>query len=180
MNQLDSLQHIPQTTDQPPQQSLFGDPAEAPRTRKKKQPQSRKPSTSTKNYVLDTNVILHDPTCIQRFADNHIWIPVDVLSELDKFKNEQSERGANARAAHRELTRIFSKPDISVTEGAPTNGGGTVRIAVNDPTLKNKSSAGVTRFHHLFPDIGRVDHRILATVLLIQEFVNDVSRVPSV
>jgi len=169
MNQLDSHQHIPQTLEQSPQQSLFGEPENPARRAGKKQRQSRKNSDLGKNYVLDTNVLLHDPTCLQRFAENHIWIPVDVLSELDKFKNEQSERGANARAAHRELTRIFSQPDVSVTDGAPTNGGGTVRIAVNDPTVTRKSSADVTRFHHLFPDIGRVDHRILATVLLIQE-----------
>ena len=50
-----------------------------------------------KNYVLDTNVLLHDPHSVYRFADNHVWIPIDVLSELDNFKNEQTERGANAR-----------------------------------------------------------------------------------
>jgi len=170
MNQLDSLQHIPQNSASQPQQSLFGEAEDGtPRAGKKKQRQSRKPLLTGKNYILDTNVLLHDPTCINRFDENHIWIPVDVLSELDKFKNEQSERGANARAVHRELSRIFSQPDVSVTEGAPTTGGGTVRIAVNDPTVSGKSSKEVTRFHHLFPDIGRVDHRIIATVLLIQE-----------
>jgi PhoH-like ATPase len=167
MNQLDSLQHIPQN---PPQQNLFGDTVDSgPRAAKKNRRQPRKIPLTGKNYVLDTNVLLHDPTSIQRFAENHVWIPVDVLSELDKFKNEQSERGANARAVHRELSRIFSQEGCSVTDGAPTNGGGTVRIAVDDLAVKSKSSAGVSRFHHLFPDTERVDHRILATVLLIQE-----------
>lgn len=173
MNQFDSLQHIPQDLEQQPQQSLFADVAEAEQrtTSRKKQRKNRKVSgpESCKNYVLDTNVLLHDPTCIQRFDENHVWIPVDVLSELDKFKNEQSERGANARAVHRELTRIFSQQTKSVLGGAPTNGGGTVRIAVNDLTVKGKSSAGVMRFQHLFPDTERVDHRIIASVLLIKE-----------
>ena len=52
---------------------------------------------AVKNFVLDTNVLLHDPNCLNRFENNHVFIPVDVLTELDNFKNEQSERGANAR-----------------------------------------------------------------------------------
>lgn len=175
MNQLDSHQHIPQ---HPPQQNLFGDSVDSsPRAAKKKQRQSRRIPLTGKNYVLDTNVLLHDPTCIQRFAENHVWIPVDVLSELDKFKNEQSERGSNARAVHRELSRIFSQPDCSVTEGAPTSGGGTVRIAVDDLAVKGKSSEGVSRFQHLFPDTERVDHRILAAVVLIEESYRDRSTI---
>ena len=66
------------------------------------------PTNKVKNFVLDTNVLLHDPGCLNRFADNHICIPVDVLAELDKFKGEQSERGANARQVHRRLTELFS------------------------------------------------------------------------
>jgi len=62
---------------------------------------------AAKNFVLDTNVLLHDPHCLNRFENNHVFIPVDVLTELDVFKNEQSERGANARQAHRFLSGIF-------------------------------------------------------------------------
>lgn len=150
MNQLDSFQHIPQTLEPQPQQSLFEIEA-APRAAgkngatRRRNPARKLPATG-KNYILDTNVLLHDPTCIQRFAENHVWIPVDVLSELDKFKNEQSERGANARAVHRELSRIFSQPGISVTDGAPTSGGGTVRI---DRWQRNlpEESPNTTRQH---------------------------------
>jgi PhoH-like ATPase len=123
---------------------------------------------AVKNFVLDTNVLLHDPFSFQRFEDNHVWIPVDVLAELDKFKNEQSERGANARAVHRAFGRIFSGQDSkAVTQGVPTDGGGTLRLAVFD--LTEKGSAALTHFRHIFPDTERVDHRILANVLLIQE-----------
>ena len=55
------------------------------------------PSQLAKNYVLDTNVLLHDPAALERFKENHLCILVDVLSELDRFKSEQTERGANAR-----------------------------------------------------------------------------------
>jgi PhoH-like ATPase len=121
-----------------------------------------------KNFVLDTNVLLHDPFSFQRFEDNHVWIPVEVLAELDKFKNEQSERGANARAVHRAFSRIFSGQEgKAVTQGVRTEGGGTIRLAVFD--LTEKKSAALNRFRHIFPDTERVDHRILADVLLIQE-----------
>jgi PhoH-like ATPase len=121
-----------------------------------------------KNFVLDTNVLLHDPYSFQRFEDNHVWIPVEVLAELDKFKNEQSERGANARAVHRAFTRIFSNQDgKAITQGVRTGGGGTLRLAVFD--LAERTSEALNRFRYIFSDTERVDHRILANVLLIQE-----------
>ena len=128
------------------------------------------PSTIAKNYVLDTNVLLHDPGCLQRFADNHVCIPVDVLSELDRFKNEQSDRGANARAVHRALMALFGEQPATVTRGVPTTGGGTVRLVVYDPVgAGQRAHARLDEFHRVFPDRERVDHRILACVLMIQE-----------
>src|SRR5271156_5897036 len=89
-------------------------------------------SSQIKNYVLDTNVLLYDPHSVYRFADNHVWIPIDVLGETDKFKNEQTERGANARAVHRFLSRCFNQNRKLVTNGAKTPGGVTIRVAVNE------------------------------------------------
>lgn len=129
------------------------------------------PSTVAKNFVLDTNVLLHDPVCLQRFADNHVCIPVDVLAELDRFKNEQSDRGANARAVHRALTEMFGDQSGCVTRGVPSHGGGTIRLVVFDPAGTGKSGmpSRLESFHRIFPDRDRVDHRILACVLMIQE-----------
>ena len=61
-----------------------------------------------KNFVLDTNVLLHDPHCLNRFDNNHLFIPVEVLSELDRFKNEQTERGARSeeRRVGKECLRL--------------------------------------------------------------------------
>jgi len=152
------------------QASLFGNLEPVARlARKKSRSRARGKIVTGKNFILDTNVLLHDPNCIQRFDDNHVWIPVDVLAELDKFKNEQSERGANARAVHRSLSKIFSQSGSSVTEGVPTAGGGTLRLAVFDFGGENKSSAALASFLRIFPDTERVDHRILATVLLVRE-----------
>lgn len=129
------------------------------------------PSKKGKNFVLDTNVLLHDPGCLGRFADNHLCIPADVLSELDKFKNEQSERGANARRVHRRLTEIFADCE-SVTTGAPTEGGGTVRLVIYDPTFCVGNSEMLAQFMRVFPDKTRIDHRIMAVTLLISEVNN--------
>lgn len=126
----------------------------------------RAPNQAVKNFVLDTNVLLHDPACLTRFTDNHICIPVDVLAELDRFKTEQSERGANARKIHRMLTEMFSCAR-KVTSGVPTEGGGSIRLVIYDPALCMKNSDMLTRFHRIFPDKERVDHRILACTLLL-------------
>ncbi|MBU6182152.1 MAG: PhoH family protein [Verrucomicrobia bacterium] len=124
---------------------------------------------AAKNFVLDTNVLLHDPHCLNRFENNHVFIPVDVLTELDAFKNEQSERGANARQAHRFLSAIFRGDPASVTGGAQTVGGGTVRILVDNSGEKGKQSAAMRRFHRIFPDQDRMDHRIMGAALALQE-----------
>ncbi|MGJ8634660.1 MAG: PhoH family protein [Luteolibacter sp.] len=126
------------------------------------------PHSSGKNFVLDTNVLLHDPACIERFQDNHICILVDVLSELDKFKSEQSERGANARRVHRRLTEIFNSGETP-TEGVTTEGGGTIRLVIYDPEACKDSFKQLEKFYRIFPDRERIDHRILAACLLLNE-----------
>ena len=113
-------------------------------------------------------MLLHDPGCLNRFKDNHICIPVDVLAELDKFKGEQSERGANARRVHRRLTELFSSGD-RVTSGVPTEGGGTIRLVIYDPDFCEENSKELGRFLRVFPDRERVDHRILAATVLLME-----------
>ena len=50
-----------------------------------------------KNFVLDTNVILHDYKCIENFQENDIYLPIVVLEELDKFKKGSEQINYNAR-----------------------------------------------------------------------------------
>ncbi|MGB1261247.1 MAG: PhoH family protein, partial [Akkermansiaceae bacterium] len=126
------------------------------------------PSADGKNFVLDTNVLLHDPACLNRFKDNHLCIPVDVLAELDKFKGEQSERGANARQIHRRLSEMLAG-DQAVTDGVSTDGGGSIRLVIYDPAFCEKNSEALRQFLRVFPDRERVDHRILAATLLLTE-----------
>ncbi|MCB1228309.1 MAG: PhoH family protein [Verrucomicrobiales bacterium] len=145
------------------------------RSRRRKTPhrassprKTRAGSTATKTFLLDTNVLLHDPGSLNRFAEHEVCIPVDVLSELDRFKNEMTERGANAREVHRSLMRIFAEGGRSITEGVPTPGGGRVRLVVYDPLAATKTPS-VLEFQRIFPGLDKMDHRILACVLWLQE-----------
>jgi PhoH-like ATPase len=131
-----------------------------------------KPSrVGVRTFVLDTNVLLHDPACIHRFAEHDVCIPVDVLSELDKFKNEMTERGANAREVHRTLMKVFAT-EGSVTGGVKTPGGGTVRVVVYDPARATKT-ASVMEFGRIFPGLDKMDHRILACILWLRDQLRD-------
>ena len=126
------------------------------------------PSTTVKTFVLDTNVLLHDPGCLGRFADNEVCIATDVLSELDRFKGEPTDRGANAREVHRALSRAFSSDQGSVTEGVPTEGGGKIRLVMFDPAQAEQAPA-LRKFRRIFPAVEQTDHRILACVLWLQQ-----------
>jgi PhoH-like ATPase len=149
------------------QPGLFQDPAK--QTRSVSTAESLNGArTRIKNYVLDTNVLLHDPHSVYRFADNHVWIPIDVLSELDKFKNEQNERGANARAVHRFLSRCFHQNSKLVMNGAKTPEGGTIRIAINEFLTAEKMSKELRRFQQIFQDLDNPDNRILALCLYVK------------
>jgi PhoH-like ATPase len=82
-----------------------------------------------KNYVLDTNVLLHDPLSIFRFEDNNVIIPIYAIEEVDQFKREGSERGRNARHIARLLDDLRDKGG-SLSSGVTLESGGTLRVAV--------------------------------------------------
>ncbi|MGD2278545.1 MAG: PIN domain-containing protein, partial [Candidatus Omnitrophota bacterium] len=80
-----------------------------------------------KTFVLDTNVILHNPKSLVSFADNIVLLPIEVLEELDRFKKGHDERGRNARIAIRMLDEFRQKGEPG--EGYPLENGGILRIA---------------------------------------------------
>ena len=82
-----------------------------------------------KNYVLDTNVLLHDPYAIFKFEDNDLILPIYVLEEIDQFKRDNAERGRNARTVSRLLDGQREKYG-SLSEGVKTGEGGTLRVYV--------------------------------------------------
>ena len=123
-----------------------------------------------KTYVLDTNVLLHDPQSIFKFEDNNLAIPVEVLEELDAIKSEQStERGRNARRVHRILQELL--PDSrSMHEGVKLPSGGTLSVIINRYLVENNwSSPAMQRLRATLSDFTQKDNRIIASALFVQE-----------
>jgi PhoH-like ATPase len=79
-----------------------------------------------KNYILDTNVLLHDPNSILAFKGNSVLIPIEVIEEIDRFKRESSELGQNARTVSRALDALRGKGHLN--NGVKLENGGTLRI----------------------------------------------------
>ena len=80
-----------------------------------------------KNYILDTNVLLHDPNSLLKFEDNNVVLPIEVIEEIDRFKRESTELGQNARAVSRMLDGFRGTGQLS--EGVPLPNGGHLRTA---------------------------------------------------
>ncbi len=129
-----------------------------------------KVSSKVKTFVLDTNVLLHDPQSIFKFEENNLAIPVEVLEELDSIKGEQStERGRSARRVHRILQELL--PDTrAMHEGVELENGGTLSIIIN-PYLLNpgQRSPAMDRLRAILPDLTKKDNRIIAAALFVQE-----------
>src|SRR5438105_12282003 len=70
-----------------------------------------------KTFVVDTNVLLHNPNAIFLFADNEVIIPFEVIEELDKFKTGNDDLGRNARTVIRHLDKLRQSGKLS--EGVP-------------------------------------------------------------
>lgn len=64
------------------------------------------PDQQTKHFVVDTNVLLHNPEALFVFEENHVIIPFAVLEELDRFKGQNDDLGRNARQCIRHLDRL--------------------------------------------------------------------------
>jgi len=111
---------------------------------------------AVKNYVLDTNVLLHDARAFYAFADNNVIIPIYVLEEIDTFKKDQSELGRNARQVARLLDQY--RNDGGLSHAQPMETGGTVRVALSKNPVKNPSY-----------DSRSMDQRILELALEVRD-----------
>ncbi len=80
-----------------------------------------------KRYILDTNVLLHDPNALYQFQENDVVIPLEVIEEIDRFKRDLSELGRNARHVSRMLDEIRAQGNLH--QGVKLPGGGDLRIA---------------------------------------------------
>ena len=83
------------------------------------QAQRKRSSGPAKLFVLDTNVLLHDPICLFRFEEHDIFLPMVVLEELDGHKKGMTEVARNARQTSRTLDALAANPDADITRGLP-------------------------------------------------------------
>ncbi len=112
-------------------------PTEAARTNSPASPNSSQKRTSkqptrvqVKKFILDTNVLLHDPQSPLHFQNNDVLIPIEVVEEIDRFKRDSSELGQNARAIARLLDRLRRNGGLS--EGVSLENGGRLQILFPD------------------------------------------------
>ncbi len=130
-----------------------------------------------KTYVIDTNVLIHDPTALFRFKEHHLYVPMMVLEELDAVKKGMSEIARNARQASRFLDGIIGRADAPTIEDGlliqPYSGDGEL----SQPSGKLYLQTQPLRTESVPPTAGNTaDNTLLETVLALKQR-NDESEV---
>ena len=80
---------------------------------------TKKSNGPTKLFVLDTNVLMHDPMCLFQFEEHDIYLPMIVLEELDSHKKGMTEVARNARQTSRSLDALAAAPGSDMKQGLP-------------------------------------------------------------
>ena len=111
-----SLQHSPSSSGK-----VVGSIASVQKIKKTKKPLSLGP---VKLFVLDTNVLMHDPMCLFRFEEHDIFLPMIVLEELDSNKKGMTEVARNARQTSRTLDALVGLQESDISKGLPLNATG--------------------------------------------------------
>ena len=128
---------------------------------------SRKRSAKalTKLFVLDTNVLMHDPTSLFRFAEHDIFIPIMTLEELDNNKKGMSEVARNARQASRFLDDIISHATGDIERG--------IKLARNDTdTATGRLYLQTQAINGYIPSslpMGKADNNIIGVLIYLQK-----------
>ena len=118
-----------------------------------------------KLFVLDTNVLMHDPTSLFRFEEHDVYLPMYVLEELDNNKKGMTEVARNARQASRFLDSLVSTAEGNIEEGVPLQ------------ALGNKAATGrlLLQTQFILQDLpqtmasGKADNAILGVVMYLNK-----------
>ena len=110
-----------------------------------------------KKYILDTNVLIHDPKSIFNFEDNEVILPILVIEEVDKLKRNQGDVGSSARIVSRYIDKLREKSCLS--SGVSLENGGRLKVEIKGDLKKLPPS--------LKGDI--VDNRILAVAITVKD-----------
>jgi PhoH-like ATPase len=121
--------------------------------------------TTTRLFVLDTNVLMHDPTSLFRFEEHDIYLPILTLEELDNNKKGVTEVARNARQASRFLDELVtthaSQGGDAIAGGIPleqkSNGAATGRLYLQTETITTALPPSLAN--------GKTDNQILAVVM---------------
>ena len=114
-------------------------------------------ASEIKTFILDTNIPIQDPTCLTRFQEHNVAIPIPVIEELDKVKNGNTTKSVNAREFTRNLGKFTKNYNPETNPNIPLGAGlGNLRILTGVNIPENISRC--------FQDDTQ-DHRILAIAL---------------
>jgi len=133
--------------------------------RKPRRAAARERDASRKLFVLDTNVLMHDPTSLFQFEEHDVYVPMTTLEELDDNKKGVSEVARNARQASRFLEELVSHSENGISGGIGLNTCGNqaatgrlyLQTEVIDPALPTGLASG------------RADNQIIGVVKFLQQ-----------
>ncbi|MDF2181986.1 PhoH family protein [Neptuniibacter sp. CAU 1671] len=126
--------------------------------------------TASKLYILDTNVLLHDPKCLYEFKEQDIAIPMTVLEELDDIKDRKKTVAQEARAAIRAIDQIIStaKDTSEITKGVQITIPGTIETTHKLGKLSIFPDHELTRGQGFLPISSNKDNHIINCALHLQ------------
>ena len=126
---------------------------------------SQAQTSLSKIFVLDTNVIMHDPTCLFRFEEHDVFLPIMTLEELDDHKKGMSEIARNARQASRAIDEMLARDGENMEAGidlyAPSNKLASGRLFLQTEAISTKLPEGLPT--------SKVDNQILSVVIYLQK-----------
>ena len=115
---------------------------------------------SRKTFIIDTNVLLHDPDAISKFVDNDVIVPLTVIEELDRMKRGSDELGKNARHVIRFIDSLREKRQGDLHSGIKIDKGITFKILIESHLPESKD----------FPlSLNKADNMIIHAAYQIQK-----------
>jgi len=138
-------------------------PAAAPATTRKKRGTGATPAEVQKLFVLDTNVLMHDPSCLFRFEEHDVYLPMMTLEELDNHKKGMSEVARNARQVSRTLDALVANA------GDMADGISLARLGSREASGRLYFQTRLTAIEPVegLPE-GKADNQILGVVRALQ------------
>jgi PhoH-like ATPase len=121
--------------------------------------------SATRLFVLDTNVLMHDPTSLFRFEEHDLYVPMATLEELDNNKKGMSEVARNARQASRYLDELIGHAEPDIASGVPLSAHGdpsaTGRLFLQTESINGELPVKLAS--------GKADNQIIAVVKHLQD-----------